>query len=202
MDQRPAGIVADASEHRGADTRRANHRVRITPNRMQSILELIECRARQAHNLLPLVDEMNTGETHGVDQDDAAIVVIAVRGRSTRQTCIRRLHDHDFFGGDNDFQYPPLFDERARADDSDDRTTSEAETCAKTPGPLRTCNDVGPPDNLLEGFDQRSVIYEARTAIASGGRFRAQLNMRIYGLGPLIRRRSRATPVALAFSLR
>lgn len=70
VDQRSARIVADAAEDRRPDARRADHRMRLTPKRPQRPFELEEHRARQAHDLLAVVDQMQSGDAHGVDQDD------------------------------------------------------------------------------------------------------------------------------------
>src|SRR5271167_4303660 len=49
--QRATRIIADASEYRGADARRTDYRVWIASERIQYLLKLEECRAREANDL-------------------------------------------------------------------------------------------------------------------------------------------------------
>ncbi|MNT22908.1 hypothetical protein D3C72_1583100 [compost metagenome] len=46
--QRATGVVADAAQHRGADARRADHRVRLAAEGCQRLLQLVQRRAGQA----------------------------------------------------------------------------------------------------------------------------------------------------------
>ena len=126
---------------------------------------------------------MNASKTHGVDQNDAAIVILANRGRPASKTGVRRLHDHDLVGGNAGFQHPPLLDETARADNRDRRTMSKTKAGAKPAGALRSGNDMRFSDNLPESCDQGSIIREAHTAAVSAGSRDARLNIRLHELG-------------------
>jgi hypothetical protein len=125
---------------------------------------------------------MNASKTHGVDQNDATIVIVAWR-RPARKTGVCRLHDHDLVGGNAGFQHPPLLDETAGADNRDSRTMSKTKTGAKPAGALRSGNDMRFSDNLPESCDQGSIIREAHTAAVSAGSRDARLNIRLHELG-------------------
>ena len=60
VDQRATRIIADASEYRGTNARRADHRVRIAPEQVQSLLKLEDCRAREANDLQALVNKVKS----------------------------------------------------------------------------------------------------------------------------------------------
>src|SRR5580704_2726654 len=139
----------------------------IPPDRPQGILKLKEGRARQTHDLLPPVDEMDAVNTHGVDQNDATVVIAAIRRRPTRQARVRSLHDHNLVAGNTGFQHSPLFDETTRANHRNHWTMSETKAGAKPSRATGTGQDVGVPDNFSQCFDQDGVIWKAHITSVS-----------------------------------
>lgn len=91
-----------------------------------------------------------------------------------------RCCPHDLVGGNGGLQDAPLFDERARVHNGDDRTM---EACAKPSGSLGSGQNVGLPDNLAEGFDEGTVIRQARIAAISARSRSVQLNIRLHDYG-------------------
>ena len=95
LHQCAAGVVAHAAQDGRADTGRADDRMRFAPQRFQQQFELVQGRTRQANDLFVVVDGLDDIHPHGVHNHDVAIVIVAVGGRAARQTCIRRLRNHN-----------------------------------------------------------------------------------------------------------
>ena len=76
--QRATGVVAHSPQHRGADARGADHRVRFAPQRRQHLLQPVQGGPGQAHHLGAVVDHLHALQAQGADQHDGAVVVVAV----------------------------------------------------------------------------------------------------------------------------
>jgi hypothetical protein len=110
---------------------------------------LEEGRAGQAHNLFAVVEQMQSGDAHGVDQDDATIIVVAVGRRSAGQASVGRLHDDDLVGGNARLQYAPLLNQGAGTDHSDDRAAAKPESSAEPTSALRVRQNMRPADDCV-----------------------------------------------------
>ena len=106
LDERAARVVADAAEHRGADAGRADHRMRLAPERPQRLLKRVEGGAGQADHLPPAVDQVDAPEPPQADEHDLAVVVVPPRRRAAGEAGVRRLEDHDPPGGDGGVSAP------------------------------------------------------------------------------------------------
>ncbi|MNL27080.1 hypothetical protein D3C87_1486470 [compost metagenome] len=88
--------------------------MRLTPKRRQRLFQAIQRGAGQANHLLAIADKLNARNAQRVDQDDVAVVVIAVWRRAPGQPRVGRLHDDDAAGLHHGLQHAPLFQQRAR----------------------------------------------------------------------------------------
>ena len=69
--------------------------MRFAPQRFQQQFELVQGRTGQADDLFVVVDGLDDVHPHGVHDHDVAVVIVAVGGRTTCQTSIRRLRNHN-----------------------------------------------------------------------------------------------------------
>ena len=131
-DQRAAGIVANATENRCADTRGSDYGMRITAERLQRILQLEERCARMADDLPAFVDQADRRQAQRIHDYDITIIVGTIRGRATRKAGVGGLHDDDLVCRRADLEHPPLLDEAPRTDDGQRRPVSTPEAGAVT----------------------------------------------------------------------
>ncbi|WP_428672073.1 hypothetical protein [Reyranella sp.] len=127
-------------------------------NPLQSLFEVKQGPAGQANNLHSIVDQVQAGDAHGVDQDDASIVVVAIGRRTTGHPGGGRLHDDDLVGADAGPQDAPLLDKRAGPYHRNDRTAAKADARAKAASRLRAGQDMRPADDGLEFPDERGLV--------------------------------------------
>ncbi len=165
--ERPAAVVADAADDRRADARRADHRVRLTAERLEQFLELVERRSGKAHDLPTVANEVDAAEPHGVDDDDAAVIIVAVRGRSAGQPGVRGLHDDALARREARLHRAPLLDERSRPDDCDHRARAEAISVAEAARRRLAGKQVGPADDPAQRRKQVAVRLRHQRASTS-----------------------------------
>ncbi len=181
--QRAARIVADAADHRGADARRSDHRMRFAPQRTQLRLELVQCRAGQAYRLPPVADQMDSRQPAQAD-DDHGPVIAAIGGRSAGQAGIGGLGDHDHAGRHAGLQDPPLFDQAAGLDHCEHRPLAKAEALAKAPRRPVARQQVAAADDPAQRLDQFGRV---RRRGCDGGRHHgvsAHLSLSLHGHPP------------------
>ena len=92
LHQRAAGVVADPTDHRGANTGGANHRVRLAAQRLKRFFQGVERRAGEREHLLAFIQQVQLVEAQGADNHDIAIVIVAVRRGAFGQAGIGGLH--------------------------------------------------------------------------------------------------------------
>ena len=83
--------------------------MRFAPQRFQQQFELVQGRTGQANDLFVVVDGLDDVHPHGVHDHDVAVVIVAVGGRTARQTGIRRLRNHNHVRLDTCLQNFPHF---------------------------------------------------------------------------------------------
>ncbi|MNX64064.1 hypothetical protein D3C86_950810 [compost metagenome] len=88
--------------------------MRLTPKRRQRLFQAVQRGAGQANHLLPIADKLDARNAQRVDQDDVAVVMIAVGGGTPGQAGVGCLHDDDAAGLHYGLQHAPLFQQGAR----------------------------------------------------------------------------------------
>ena len=83
--------------------------MRFAPQRFQQQFKLVQGRAGQTDDLFVVVDGLDDVHPHGVHNHDVAVVIVAVGGRTARQTGIRRLRNHNHVRFDAGLQNFPHF---------------------------------------------------------------------------------------------
>ncbi len=81
--------------------------MRLAAKRLERALQLPERGAGVSEDLLAVIQQVQLIEAQRADDNNVAIVVVAVRRRAFRQAGVSRLHENDFVGGDANFQYAP-----------------------------------------------------------------------------------------------
>jgi hypothetical protein len=131
-DQRATGIVANAAEDRGADTRGSDYGMRITAERLQRLLQLEKRGARVADHLPAFINQADLRQAQRTHDYDIAIIVRTIRGRATRKASVGGLHDDDLVCRRAGLDDPPLLDEAPRTDDGQRGSASKPEADAVT----------------------------------------------------------------------
>src|SRR5215831_5195622 len=132
--QRPARIVANATEDRRANAGRADHGMRFTIQWFQSLLKLIQRGTWQANDLAPFIDQVQRAHAHGVEENDRPIVSVTVRRRTAGEPCICGLKQDDQACFDANSQRMPLLNQASGADDGEHWSTA-----ATIPNPKASC---------------------------------------------------------------
>ena len=92
LHQRAAGVIADPTDHRGANARRADHRVRFATQRLKRLFQRVERGAGEGEYLFALVQQVQFVEAQGADNHDVTIVIVAVRRGAFSQAGVSSLH--------------------------------------------------------------------------------------------------------------
>jgi hypothetical protein len=116
LHQRTAGVVADAANHRGPYAGRSNHRVGLAPQRLKRFFQRVEGSAWEGQHLLAFVQHVQFIQTQGTDDNDIAVVVVAVGGRAFGKTGIGCLHQDDFIRLNASAENAPQLQQRTRED--------------------------------------------------------------------------------------
>ena len=80
----------------------------IATKRRKFSLQIVQRSAGEANHLSAASDKVDTIQAHRVDDHDTPIIC-AMRRRSSGQSGIGRLHDHDMPGPNTREQHMPLF---------------------------------------------------------------------------------------------
>jgi hypothetical protein len=134
LDQRPAGVVADAAEHRRADAGGADYRMRFAPERAERLLERVERGAGQADHLPPPVDQVDAREPAQADEHDLAVVVVAPGRRAADEAGVGGLEDDDASGREGSVQHAPVLDQAPRPHNRRDRPSAIAKAACIAAG--------------------------------------------------------------------
>ncbi|MNS48449.1 hypothetical protein D3C72_810230 [compost metagenome] len=87
--------------------------MRLTPKRRQGLFQTVQRGAGQANHLFAIADKLDAWNAQRVDQDDVAVVLIAVGGGTPGQAGVGRLHDDDAAGLHRGLQHAPLLQQGA-----------------------------------------------------------------------------------------
>jgi len=127
-----AGRVAHPAQHRSADTRRSDHRTRLAPERGERPLQHVESRAGQTHHLRATLHQMHPGDPAHRDDNDRAVIAVAVGRRSAGEAGVARLRDQNRSRFDHGLRDLPQLDQRPRPHHREHRPGAEAVAGAET----------------------------------------------------------------------
>src|SRR5690349_7240250 len=91
--------------------------MRLSIQRLEQGFQPIQRRAGQANGLTAAVDQVNAFQPKRADDDDVAIIIVAVWRGPAGQARVGGLHEDDLVGGGAGQQDAPLLDQRAGTDD-------------------------------------------------------------------------------------
>lgn len=114
----------------------ADHRAGIAAQRLQLLLELKQRGSGKADDLPATIQQMDLLQPQRADDDNLAVVLVAIRRRSAGKTGVGRLHDHDLSGRGTELQHAPLLEERARPHHGERRAVPKAKSFAES---VTTC---------------------------------------------------------------
>jgi hypothetical protein len=95
MDQRSAGIVADAADDRCTETGRADDRVWLTAERLECSLQFIQRGAWKGEDLTAIFEQMHALEPGHADDGHFPVVVGSEWRGASGEPRIRCLRNHD-----------------------------------------------------------------------------------------------------------
>ena len=104
------------------------------------------------------LEKVNRVDPQGADDDDLAIVVSSVRGRSSCQSRIGSLHDDDLAGCRTQPWDAPLLHQGTRPHDCQCETFGEAEALGKSPGVGRARQYVPGSDDPFQTCQHPRVV--------------------------------------------
>ncbi|KAF1050639.1 MAG: hypothetical protein GAK34_01791 [Delftia tsuruhatensis] len=152
--QGAARVVADAAQHRGADARRADHRMRLAPQRRQRLLQPVQRGAGQADHLGAAANDLHAGDAQGVDEHDLAVVVRAVGRGAARQARVGGLHDDDTPGRHGGLHHLPLLQQRRGPHHGQHRALARAVALAEAARGLVVGEHMGRAHGLAQLLQQ------------------------------------------------
>ena len=162
--QGAARVVADAAQHRGANARRANDRMRLAPQRRQRLLQAVERGAGQADHLRAALDHLHAGDAQGVDEHDLAVVVRTVGRGAACQSGVGRLQDDDAPRGHGGLEHLPLLQQRTGPHHGQHRALARALAPAKAPRGQVAGQHVGRADDVAQLRQQGGGAHASRTS--------------------------------------
>ncbi len=122
----------------------------FTPQWRQRAFKLVQRGARQADDLPAPANDKYLFQPHATYDDNVAVIIISVGGRTTRYAGIGRLHQHDLACPDTGLNHTPLFHQRAGMHHRQRVAQAKAETTAEGQGLRRVGQDVVIPHDLAQ----------------------------------------------------
>ena len=137
----------------------------LTFNVCQLRFELVQRCTGVTDDLRAAVDEIDAVNAQGVDDDNGAIIVIAIGRGTAGQAGVGRLANDYHIGQMAGFDHFPLLDHIRRQDDRQCIAATKAKTGSVFVCFRRVGDEVFGTDNGVETIDQRLVIIWRRHGV-------------------------------------